>query len=273
MEIETRALQMHLFEMMREFHRFCICHQLKYYMLGGTCLGAIRHSGFIPWDDDIDVGMPRSDYERFCMLAKDGLSKNLELRYYKNKHKSPFHFVKLVDRSTTLVENAYNNYVEGVYIDVFPLDGMKEYSFWGKIRARIIWFSKAIIIYHFTTNKKKKFKQRIFKLLAKLCPISLVHVFVEHLMTLDKSTHPELLCNFFGAWEPREIISNSVFGKPTLYPFENDSFYGPENADAYLKSLYGDYMKMPPPEKRICRHDFLYVNLNFPYEKYEKENM
>ena len=111
MEIETRDLQLALLNMMKSFHEVCQENNITYYMLGGTCLGAIRHSGFIPWDDDMDVGIPRKDYEKLCRIAKDILPSNLALRYYTNTANSPFHFVKLINTNTTLIENNYRNYV------------------------------------------------------------------------------------------------------------------------------------------------------------------
>lgn len=272
MNIDTKTLQKELLEIMKSFHDICCANDIKYYMLGGSCLGAIRHKGFIPWDDDMDVGLPRKDYDKFCKEAKNILPSNLELRYYKSDKNSPFHYVKLINKNTTLVEKNYINYVEGLYIDVFPLDGMNKFNFLGKMRAQIIWLCKAILIYHLTTTVKKKIYQNVFKIFARCISLKFIHIFVEKLMTLNKMDNPPLLCNFFGSWEPREIIPSSVFGQPTLYQFENTAFYGPQKADVYLKSLYDDYMQLPPEKDRICRHDYHYVNLNLPYRGYKKEN-
>ncbi|MBR6832660.1 MAG: LicD family protein [Fibrobacter sp.] len=271
MEIKTSLLQAELLNIMKVFHKVCEDNNLRYYMLGGTCLGAIRHKGFIPWDDDIDVGMPRRDYDIFCKKWKDYLPDFLEIRYYKTEPKSPFHFAKLIDNRTTLIEREYTDYVEGVYIDLFPLDAMKNYNLWGKIRSKLIWIGKAALINHCTTEKRKQLHKRLFNFISKKISLSFLHKIVEKLMLLENSDNPNLLCNFFGAWNNREFISFPVFGMPTLYNFEDSQFYGPQNADSYLRSLYGDYMQLPPENKRICRHDYYYVNLNLPYKNYKKE--
>lgn len=272
MEIETRDLQLALLNMMKSFHEVCQENNITYYMLGGTCLGAIRHSGFIPWDDDMDVGIPRKDYEKLCRIAKDILPSNLALRYYTNTANSPFHFVKLINTNTTLIENNYRNYVEGIYIDVFPLDGMENIGLFQKIRARAIRVLHAIIMNHYYTGEPKPGLKNAFTIFAKALSMKMIHNILEKMMVQDKRPDPRYYCNFLGAWKDREIIKREVFGKPTLYTFEDTEFYGPENADAYLTSLYHDYMTPPPVEKRVCRHDYYYVDLNMPFREFESRS-
>lgn len=269
MEIETRDLQLALLEMMKSFHQACVEHNLHYYMLGGTCLGAIRHSGFIPWDDDMDVGMPRKDYDTFCEMASSILPSNLVLRYYQNTKESPFHFVKLVNAQTTLIEKNYQNYVEGIYIDVFPLDGIDKYGFFEKIRAKQIRLNHAFVMNHYYTGPGKKGLKNVFLHFSKLVNMQRVHQSLERLMTKKKEKETVYLCNYLGAWKDREIIPNEVFGTPTLYNFEDTRFFGPEDTKKYLTSLYSDYMTPPPAEKRICRHDYYFVDLCMPFSDYQ----
>ena len=271
MEIKTSLLQVQLLGMMKVFHKICEENNLRYYMLGGTCLGAVRHKGFIPWDDDVDVGMPRKDYDIFCEKWKEFLPDFMELRYYKTEPKSPFHFAKLIDKRTTLIERAYTDYIEGIYIDLFPLDAMRKYNIWGKIRSKFIWVGKAALINRCTTEKRNEVHKRIFNFISKRINLSFLHNVVEKMILLEKSDNPNLLCNFFGAWNNREFIKSSVFGTPTLYDFEDTAFYGPQNTDSYLKALYGDYMCLPPESKRVCKHNYYYVNLNLPYKKYMEQ--
>lgn len=269
MEIETRDLQLALLEMMKSFHQACVEHNLHYYMLGGTCLGAIRHSGFIPWDDDMDVGMPRKDYDLFCKMASSILPQNLVLRYYQNTKESPFHFVKLVNARTTLIEKNYQNYIEGIYIDVFPLDEIERFGFFAKMRAKRIRFNHALIMNHYYTGPAKKGLKNVFLHFSKLVSMKRVHKSLERLMTKEKGKETVYLCNYLGAWKDREIIPKEVFGTPTLYDFEDAQFFGPEDIDKYLTSLYSDYMTPPPVDKRICRHDYFYVDLCMPFSDYQ----
>ena len=114
---------------------------------------------------------------------------------------------------------------------------------------------------------KSGLKNLLLKFSKKMNMIK-IHSKLEKLMTKDKSDRPEYYCNFLGAWKDREIIKRDVFGKPTLYSFEDSEFYGPENADAYLRSLYNDYMVLPPVEKQVSRHDYYFVDLDLPFTKY-----
>ena len=107
------------------FHHFCSEHNLRYYAVGGTCLGAVRHKGFIPWDDDIDVGMPRKDYKKFLELTSAIQDNELyKVEYLPSKHGFTYPYCKLYDIGTTLIENSRYKIKRGIYIDVFPLDGI-----------------------------------------------------------------------------------------------------------------------------------------------------
>ena len=225
MEIENSVLQSKLLEMMKIFHKVCEEHHLKYYMLGGTCLGAIRHKGFIPWDDDMDIGLPRKDYNRLCEKWKEILPYPLELRYYKTEPKSPFHFIKLINGNTTLIEQHYKTYIEGIYIDVFPLDAMNEFGLFERLRYRIIYLFNSLLCNHCSTTPQKGVCKSLFKMIAENIPISLMHNVLEKAMTLNKYEKSKYLCNFLGAWCEREFIDYEYFGEPKLYPFENAFFY------------------------------------------------
>lgn len=270
MSIDASVLHNRLLEMMKQFHAMCEENNLKYYIIGGTCLGAKRHNGFIPWDDDMDIGMPREDYDRLCKLAKNKFPGNLELRFYKNTPSSPFHFVKLVDNTTTLIEKEYLNYVEGLYIDIFPLDGAKNYSssFLEKIRCNLIWFEKAMIMYHCMTCSRSNILKKILIFIAKHRSLDKMHNKIEKHMIFLKYNNSQYIANFYGAWKEKEICHKSIFGKPTLYKFEDSYFYGPERIDSYLKCMYGDYMKLPPVEDRVFKHSFYYLNLEEGFREY-----
>ncbi len=268
MDIETRVLQLELLKMMKVFHEICEKNNLTYFMLGGTCLGAIRHKGFIPWDDDMDVGMPREDYNKFCKIATKAIPKDYELRFYKTAKDSPFHFGKFINKNTTLIEPKYHNYVEGIYIDVFPLDYMSDYKLKNKIRCKKIWFTHACIMNHCSTEKKKGTLRPLFQKFSKLLSLRKLHNTLERLMIKENSKNANYMCNFLGAWKEREFIPLNIFGTPKLYEFEDSFFFGPEDADSYLRSLYNNYMELPPKEKRVCRHEYYFVSLDIPYRNY-----
>ena len=268
--MNAKLLQHELLKMMKEFHQVCVDNGLTYYMLGGTCLGSIRHKGFIPWDDDMDIGMPRKAYNEFIQKAQKILPPHMEIRYYKNAQNSPFHFVKLINKNTTLIEKMYTNYAEGVYIDLFPLDYIDPDFYFEKKRFKLIKLFHTFVMKHVSTEKQTTLKGRLFTPIAKMIPLKALHFALEKLMVNNYDKNKSYVCNLLGAYGEREIVPQSFFGKPTLYKFEDTDFYGPENYDEYLKRIYGNYMQPPPEKERVLRHNYHYVNLNLPYRDYIK---
>ena len=269
MSTEYSAEEIHgrLLTMAKDFHQICVDNNLKYYMLGGTMLGAVRHKGLIPWDDDMDFGMPREDYDRFISISHRILPEHYELRFYKNAANSPMHYAKFIDNRTTLIEAPYRNYVEGLYIDIFPLDGAGNGSFSDRMRMKRINFLQGLIINHCTTREKTGFR-KVLKAYAQMRNLDSLHASVEKLMTAKKLSESTLIANYLGAWAEKEIMPKEVMGTPRLYSFEDTEFYGSNNADTYLTSLYGDYMKLPPKEKQVFKHNYFYLNYNLPYRDY-----
>ena len=258
-----------LLEMMAWFHDFCAEHGIRYYMLGGTMLGAARHQGFIPWDDDIDVGVINTDYLRLEeLIARSG-----QKRYVFESPTSPakdfnYCFSKLYDTRTTLVENTRYKTCRGIYLDIFPLVGM------GNTEEE----SKACFAVQ--DRRFKYFLARTTGIRHGRNPLKNAAVLLARLIPADnkkmlRSIHEEANSrdfdayryggNPFGAWRGKEIMERSIMGKPTLYNFENLQLYGAENADAYLSHLYGNWRQLPPVEKRVSHHDYLAFDLHRSY--------
>lgn len=273
MTVDSKNLQTELFQMLKSFHEVCIKNKLTYYMVCGTFLGAVRHKGFIPWDDDVDVGMPRKDYDKFCKLAKKILPQNYEIRYYQNSKGLHYHFVKLMKSDSTLIErNLKKGNVGGLYIDVFPLDNLDDYSFLGKIRSKSIWFLHSLERYHCTTERKPSLLKDCIHLFSKIVPLAGINFVLEKLLTCNNNEKSNFICNYLAGWSEKEVLPRSVWGKPTFYKFENAEFYGPEQAEKYLTKVYGNYMQPPPVKDRVYTHNYSYVNLNKPYKEYLREN-
>lgn len=269
-EYSAEEIHSRLLKMAKDFHRICVENNLKYYMLGGTMLGAVRHKGFIPWDDDMDFGMPREDYDRFVSISQRNLPEHYELMFFKNTANSPMHYAKFIDNRTTLVEASYTNYVEGLYLDIFPLDGAGDGSISDRIRTKQILWKQILIMNHCTTRGKTGIR-KILKKYAQTRNLDDLHESVEKLMTTKRLSESTLIANYLGAWAEKEIMPKEVMGMPTLYVFEDTEFYGPEDADGYLTRLYGDYAQLPPKDKQVFKHNYHYLNCNLPFRYYHEQ--
>ena len=239
----------------KELHRICVSSNIPYYMLGGSMLGAIRHKGFIPWDDDMDFGIPRSCFNRFIQVCREKLPENCKLIYHDNSDYAIFGFAKITD-TTTIITETYSprtNEKIGINVDIFPLDeanGEKGYfSFNARIR-RLFKFQKLLFFETKNRNLLKRVLGRCAQFVIRISNKKLLHI-IEKL--IEKKSHRKglnMYANYFGAWGLKEVISKEVFGNPVLYEFEDTFFYGVSNYDEYLKNLYGDYMIIPDESKR-----------------------
>ena len=252
--------------MLKEFIRVCQANELQYYLIGGTALGAVRHHGFIPWDDDIDVGMPRKDYNRFLSLAQQSLPDYYFLQTFETDPEYLANFAKIRDNRTTFIESSMKNrrINHGVYIDVFPLDYYPE--------KNEKWFKLVDVLQVARISKEfascASTKMRMIQFVAGIIFPSVKATLRkrdEHLQSIHKSS---MIANFCGAWGDKETVPSDYFGEGCLMEFEDIKAIVPRKYDSYLTHVYGDYMTPPPVEKQVGHHYTEIIDLDKSFNEY-----
>ena len=276
--------QSKLLDILKAFVRVCEKHNLTYFLVYGTALGAIRHKGFIPWDDDIDVGMPRKDYEKYIQLQSEYEGTPYFIQTFKTDPCYIYNYAKLRDSSTTFLENAFKNHRinQGLFIDIFPVDGMsREVGDREKIgkKNKFVW--RQDYFSYLPALRRKVHKRTFFKDILLNIVAGLFYVFdiahyrnkrVERFVRKVPFEEAKMAGIMFGFTWRINCMDADIFRETVKVPFEDIEVRVPKQYDRYLTLLYKDYMKFPPKEQQVGHHYNSGVSLTQGYEDYLKEH-
>lgn len=255
-EILGKMHRLHLL-LADELKRICEKYEIHYFMIAGTLLGAVRHKGFIPWDDDMDFGMFREDYEKFLEIVEPELDKN---RFYiltdRKEKKYPYNFAKLCLTGTRVFEefSAEANNVQGIYIDIFPFDAVSDKSFQANMQYKAFWLFRNLLWVKcgYGGNKRKKqFSFKLAKMISMLVSIEFLKGMKQKVITKYSEQQTAKVVTGDGTYGlKKETLPRKWLQDIASYKFENRIYPGIREHHSYLSYFYGDYMALPPKSKQ-----------------------
>lgn len=274
-DFNIREMQLIQLEMLKEFDRICKKHDIKYFLCGGTMLGAVRHEGFIPWDDDIDVMLLRNDYEKLINICL----KELDTKYFLQTFETDKGYIKMYAKircNNTIFKEMTTrkiNMHHGIYIDIFPLDNIPDSKVLLQIHKIILSvfdvFRLSSKIEYFIESPS--FLRKIVGYI--MFPISKLIVHRPFLKLIDfiakifRKKETKFVSNLYGdtiRWysKPRQAQLRAIYESVEYLKFEDGYFPVPKRWDEYLTAVYGDYMQLPPVEERCLHHHIVQIDLN-----------
>jgi lipopolysaccharide cholinephosphotransferase len=256
---EIKSVQL---DILQAIDSFCRNNGIRYSMACGTLLGAVRHKGYIPWDDDIDIYLLREDYNKLLASFPSVYGGHYELVSLERNSRWDKPFAKAFDNRTIFVENAVNSVEIGVNIDVYPIDDVPDdESRWKKYDKKRRFFQKAYSVKSIKLNPKRSVSKNILLLLMKFPTVFVSkRLFAKFLSRLAQKHNGRGYDSVFECVQgmlQKNKFKKTLFNDLCEYSFENYYFMGFKNYDEYLRNGYGNYRELPPEEKRVTHHDFV----------------
>lgn len=234
-------------EMLKHFHNFCVENNITYFLAYGTLIGAIRHKGYIPWDDDVDVMIPQPEFEKLMKIYK---SERYPILYWLNNKEHPYPFARIYDNNTYKLLGNHDSL--GLFVDMYIIYGAPDGH-----EARNIYFNQM--------RKYTKINDKLCGIRSRLCryglwpsrslDFKLLNLFCKHVVSLNaKYKYEDHEDSYIHCGAYLKVYPRSIFESSVLVSFDNYQFFAPVGYDKFLRITYGDYMQLPPENKRIPNH-------------------
>ncbi len=258
-----RRLQLVELEMLKELDRVCRKNNINYIIAAGTLLGAVRHRGFIPWDDDIDVCMLREDYNKFCEICKNELNTQFFLQNHNTDKEYRWEYARILKNGTEFVRKNHEEIKSktGIFIDVFPYDNLPEKRLGYKFCTCVSWLCRKMLYSQVGKHHAKGFWNKIGFTLLDIFPKSWAHKGIEHLVKKYKNSDTrKVRCFGWGAPEETLGFQKEWFEDTCDIEFEGTTVRAPARTHEVLVHTYGEnYMTPPPENERIPIHTAKYI--------------
>lgn len=256
---ELREIQM---DILSYIDQVCRDYKIKYSISYGTLLGAIRHKGYIPWDDDIDIMLTRDEYDRLIQVMTDLYnSGNTRYRLLTNNIDKGFcyPFAKVVDEDTLMIEEAKGKKNFGVYVDVFPIDSIPDANS-DKMIRKIRLLYNILVMKSLMINKQRSLIKNIIIILSQILLFPISNNFIINRIDViarqsNRFKESKMACLVWG-YGKKEIVPSYIHDQHIDIQFEDRVYRSIKDYHIYLTNLYGDYLKLPPVEKRVSTHTF-----------------
>lgn len=271
-EEKTKELQQVSLEMAKFFDAFCQKHDLTYFLCGGCCIGAVRSGGFVPWDDDVDVFMPREDYERLKQIWKN--TDEYSIQYTTDSYLTANQFLTICANNTTFIKT-YQKDMDinhGIMLDVLPIDGCPEGM---KRKFQKVW---ALAYSLFIVGKAPENHGPLIKLCGNLALGAVRSTKARYRMwsycERKMSQYPIKNCEYVtelcaGPHYMQNEYPKACFSEAKRVKFEDTVFPIPVGYDGYLSMAFGDYMTLPPEDKRVCHHEYEFIDTKRSFREYK----
>ena len=258
-----KKLQTLEIEILKEFIQVCKENDITYYIIGGTLIGAIRHGGFIPWDDDIDIAVPREDYKKLISILRNHNSDILGLGYYKDDQDLYYYPIRVFNKKYKIKEPRTKQGYSHPWIDILPLDGSPNSKIGMRLfKYKMLWY-RLLLGLHYVDNLRDKKRGILEKFVIGFGKVTHIGRWINPTKIKDRidcelESHSiessDVIGTCMGAYFFHEFVPKEMFGKGATVGFEGIEVNAPEQVDAYLTHMYGEYMKMPPEEKRVAHN-------------------
>lgn len=265
-EATIKDVQSKIYEVMEYVATVCEQNNIKYFLSGGTLLGAIRHNGFIPWDDDADIMLLRPEYEKLMRVMSQNPDERFVLESVNNDDLWTRPWARVCDNRTLIELDSINDKATGVYVDILPIDGLPNNSFVSLMYAYRIKFLNILrnssMRQGFVDNEKYVFAKKILGLLTRNKTSNFYANKINRICSAKKvktRKYCGVVC--IAHYIKKERFLTSWFKATDKHSFEKRDFLVPAEYDKYLSTLYGDYMKLPPKEKQCATHFYKLISL------------
>ena len=276
--IKVTDLQNRILSIYEDIRKICIDNKITYFAIGGTCIGALRHKGFIPWDDDLDIAIPIEQFNKFINIANKTLPKYLEIQTGNNIEHTKNFFIKVVDKRSTFIqmhELPYPDAYKGVFVDIMPISGIP------KSRLRRLLFYKRVKtlfllneIRRLPTTESKGIKRTIRKIISGIIkPFSFDYFYNKYMKMLKHNPfcNSELTGYVWSLRVKKLTFPTDYFSDTESYDFEHTLMSCPIKADKYLSMQFGNYMQLPPIQEQKTCHDGIVI-IDKPYTDFVDNN-